>query len=105
MSTWPGWLRALLRPACWMQIHPYSAQWDRMLQHLLEHYEFTDINEHTAQLGPIEVWIHEAYYGMHPWWPNIRVRASLATILDAYDKLEKTPKENALDTLEKRIFG
>ena len=80
-----GWLRVLSTPKCWIQIHPYSAEWDRKLRVLLDEHDFVNIGPHRADLGGVDIWIANRPYGsMYP--PELSIRASRITTLEACDK-------------------
>jgi hypothetical protein len=74
------WLIALLHPSTWMQIFPYSAEWDAKLKTLLSENTFENIGEYQASLGGYQIWITNYPYGaFHP--RDLGIRAKRATIL------------------------
>lgn len=81
-------LRVLLTPACWIQVNAYSAVWDAKLNALMRTHRFTNIREHTADLGDYTVWISNHPYGSFSRYGHgPKVRPRRATILAAHDKL------------------
>ena len=44
-------------PLHWVQIHPYSAEWDKKFNELLDNNSFEHINDYTAYLGGYSIWI------------------------------------------------
>jgi hypothetical protein len=79
-------LKYLFQPSWWIQIHPFSAAWDKELNWLIDSYEFERITEYTATIGGLELWTANYPYGsFHP--VNMQVRAHRATIERAFQHL------------------
>jgi len=76
-------------PRYWILNNPYNKKLDKYVNELLDKYEFTDISEYTAQLGPVKMWIaNEPYAGMLPYsLDSIKARPSRLTIEKGYKKL------------------
>jgi hypothetical protein len=84
-----GLLRVICTPSCWIQIHPFSAEWDRQLNQLMREHRFKNVGSHTATIGAFTVWIENhpnASFAPHNM-NVLSVRPLRATILKAYDKL------------------
>lgn len=103
LTTIKGMLRVLFTPDCWIQNERYSAEWDKKLIELLENHRFRDVGEHTAMLGPVEIWIaNRPYSSMVPWNTTqrgvgsykSRFRARRITTLRAFDKLDREIAED-----------
>ena len=75
---------------------PYNKQWNRKLKRLLRDNIFTNITEHTADLGEVKIWIANYPYTTFHEYFNIRstnqqreeFRPSKMTILKAKRKLD-----------------
>jgi hypothetical protein len=50
-------LKFLFMPSWWIQVHPYSAEWDARLNHLMDHHQFEMLSEYRAQIGGMTVCI------------------------------------------------
>jgi hypothetical protein len=78
--------RVLFTPSCWIQFDTYSKDWDILLNELMQKHDFVPMNEHTACINGIKVWISNHPYGS---FEVLGVRPSRITILKAHDKLIK----------------
>lgn len=98
-------LQFIFRPLYWARNRPYSKEWDKVLNKLLDEYKFTDIEEHTATLGPTTLWIGNVPYAcMHTYlifmkntdsryYPKYsNVTPSRLTILRCLKKLKEDSK-------------
>lgn len=90
------YLRSML-PDFWIMNEPYSESWDKALNRLLDKYMFTDIDQYTAKLGDVEVWIanmpYSAFTPMSIGRSDL-VRPSRSTIARAKRLLPPLPKDN-----------
>jgi len=50
------WYR-LFNPLFWIQNEPTSEEWDRVLNELLDKYGVTSVNQYTARVGNLEIWV------------------------------------------------
>lgn len=90
-------LQFIFRPSFWLMNYKYSKDIDEIMQYLLNKYEFTEVSEHTAKLGEIEIWIeNQPYASIVPRDLLRKGRASRLTILKGINKL-KTAKANKKD--------
>lgn len=81
-----SFLRYLFRPGWWVMLCPYSDGWDKRLNELLDGHEFEAVNEYSARIGGVELWIaNHPYASMRPY--NFNVRARRSTIERAHNKL------------------
>lgn len=55
------WYRLL--PPYWVQVHPTSKAWDKVLNELLDRGPITEIGDHTAKVGGAVVWVANWPYG------------------------------------------
>ena len=73
----------------------YSAEWDKKLNNMMSKYDFTDIENCTAKLNGMEIWITNFPYSTFmPYEKNNsnrkhKYRPSRLTIKRAMEKLEK----------------
>ena len=84
-------LQFLFRPQFWIMNNPYFQIWDKELNLLLDTNNFTNIREHRATLGDVNIWISNYPYACFEDYAtpaNERVRASRLTILRAKKQLE-----------------
>lgn len=92
-SRMKGWLRVLTTPGCWIQLNPYSPEWEHDLRKLMAEHRFTEIRECTTMLGPLSIWIeNHPYSSFRPYKSfeyDDRVRPRRITVLEAMDKLER----------------
>lgn len=49
-------------PTCWVRCEPTCKTWDAYLRSLIGRYQFSEIKQHTAQLGPVTLWISNHPY-------------------------------------------
>lgn len=85
------WLRVLFTPSIWICLGVYSREWDTVLRSLMQTGRFESIDEFTARIGGIEVWVANRPYGcmrIYQLRPT-EVRPSRATILEALDKYDR----------------
>lgn len=83
-------LQFIFKPSYWVLNHDYNAMWDITLNHLLDKYNFTMIDEFTAKLGDTIIWVrNQPYATMRPYSSNwiIPIRPSRLTIKRAINKL------------------
>ena len=81
-----GTLSVLATPGCWLQLYPFSKDWDRWLNKKMESEDFSDITKFTAKLGGVEIWVaNHPYASLRPY--KLEIRPSRATILRAHRKL------------------
>lgn len=81
-------MRVILTPSCWSQNYTYSEAWDKKLNALMDEHDFTEITEHTAQIGEVCVWVaNHPYASFTPYGNMPSVRPKRTTILRAWDKL------------------
>lgn len=81
-------MRVLLCPKCWMQLNPYSPEWDAHLNQLMADDRFKKVDGHTAMIGGLEVWISNHPYGsftLHN--PCLSIRPKRSTILRAHRRM------------------
>lgn len=97
-----GWVRILVTPSCWLQNACYSKEWDTKLKQLIAANRFTNIGEHKAFLGGVEIWIdNHPYASFTPRNLGPKVRPRRATILWAHDKLMRDLYTDEVTELEK----
>ena len=93
-------LQFLFMPHYWIMNEPFSKEVDLLMNELLDKFEFTDIEYHTAKLGNTEIWIqNQPYSCMYPYVEGInrQYRASRLTIKRGLKKLNLKPtKESEL---------
>lgn len=83
-------LQFLFMPHYWIMNNPYNKQVDEYLNELLDRYNFTNIDDYTANLGPAEIWItNHPYSSMTIREVSSSHRPSRLTIQRAYNKLKK----------------
>ena len=83
----------LFKPSFWLMSDKYSKEWDRKLLELMDKYEFTQREKHTAKLGNNLIWIssypHACFHLYNLFGSELKARPSRKTILRAKEKLEK----------------
>lgn len=80
-------LQFIFKPRYWIMNEKYNPTWDKLLNELLDKYNFIVINKYIAKLGPIEIWIaNQPYSTMQPFNRD-EFRASRLTIQRAIRKL------------------
>lgn len=77
-----------INPMYWNMIYAYSNSWDYELNNLMDNYDFTDIDEYTAKLNGVEIWIANHPYASFRPYPE-RIRPSKYTIYKGMEKLKK----------------
>lgn len=83
-------LQFIFRPSYWCMLYPYSKEWDRKLNKLLDEERFKEISFCTAVLGTQKIWIaNHPYASFTPYgiYDRIEVRSSRLTIKRARKKL------------------
>lgn len=81
-------LKILTTPLCWFRNYPYSKEWDKRLNELLDKNSFTEIGEHTAMLGSVPIWTSNYPYAFaHPYTKAKPMLPSRATVFRAYEQL------------------
>lgn len=96
-----GWVRVLLTPECWTQIHQYSEEWDRKLNELMATERFrSDGSMFTVQLGTFRVWVsNHPYASMGPYYRGlIWCRPRRITVLRAHDKMVRDLIEESVQS-------
>lgn len=85
------WLRVLITPSVWVVLGSYNREWDRTLRHLLRTQDFKRVDDFTAHIGGVEVWVENRPYGaMRPYIRRpLDIRASRATVLEALDRYDR----------------
>jgi len=90
-------LQFIFRPDYWVMNNSYSKELDKFMNDLLDNYEFESINEYTAKLGGITIWISNVpYAAMIPYEReihNLDIRPSRLTIKKGLKKLKNTKKD------------
>lgn len=67
---------------------PYSPEWDEKLNELMDKYAFTNIDQHTAKLGSVTVWISDCPYAdFECYEPRINASPSRKTLKRARKEL------------------
>jgi len=88
-------LQFLFKPMFWGMNESYSTEWDKKLNDMMSKYDFTDIENCTAKLNGMEIWItNYPYSTFMPYERNSgnrkhKYRPSRLTIKRAMEKLEK----------------
>lgn len=83
-------ISVIFTPSCWDQIEPYSPEWDKKLNELMENNDFKNIDQYEATIGGFRIWIGNHPYGSFiPAFGVRSVRPKRSTILKAYEKLVK----------------
>lgn len=85
-------LQFIFKPSYWDMLYPYNEHWDKKLNELLDKYDFTEINNHTAKLGDNLIWIGNQKYAcmeLYNGYIDRRFRASRLTIQRGLKKLNK----------------
>lgn len=85
-------LQFIFRPRYWNMLYPYSAEWDRKLNKLLDNHDFKDIGAFRAMLGDSEIWISN-----HPY-------AAFTPYRDS-DKLELRPSRLTIKRARKKLLN
>lgn len=85
-----------ITPFYWFQNNPYNKEWDQILNQLLDEEQFVRLDNYTAKLGKIVVWVeNHPYASFSPWFPSLLdIRPSRRTIAKAYRLLPKPKKED-----------
>jgi hypothetical protein len=90
-----------MNPSYWFMNDRFNSKWDKLLNELMDTYEFTNIDEHTAMLGDTMVWIANHPYASFTFYgdntnPHRLVltdkRPSRYTIFKAKRKLDADRK-------------
>jgi hypothetical protein len=77
-----------ISPRYWLMLYPYSAEWDRILNRLMDTEEFYDVGRFTACIGKYQVWIENYPYGAFtPHSIDLEVRPSRMTIIRTNRKI------------------
>ncbi len=90
----------ITHPSFWVMIHPYSEEWDRELNRLLDENEFLIVDYCTAKLGSRLIWTNNyPYAAFRPYkkdshFITIDVRPKIRTLVRAHKKLSGGKKEN-----------
>lgn len=72
------WYRFL--PPYWLQTGPTNKEWDRALNKALDTGRIEDVDNYTAKVGGITVWVSNWPYGYgNPYEPTVRVLPTVAT--------------------------
>lgn len=82
-------LQFIFRTRFWIMNHPYSKHHDAVLNMLMDKYDFTKINSHTAYLGNTLIWISNYPYAVGIDDISNISRPSRLTIVRMFKKLEK----------------
>ena len=84
-----------ITPPYWLQNNPYNKEWDQILNQLLDEEQFVRLDDYTAKLGKIVVWVNNhPYASFSPWCPaRLDIRPSRRTIARAYKLLPKLKKK------------
>ena len=81
-------LQFIFRPSYWLMLRPYNKDIDKIMNHLLDEHEFSNIGEFTAFLGDVEIWImNRPSNCMMPYEFVYKYRPSRLTILRGINKL------------------
>ena len=92
-------LQFVFKPSYWLMNNRHSKEVDKLMNHLLDNFEFTDIKSCTAKLGDVTIWIeNQPYSCMYPYiHGKIQFsRPSRLTIKKGIDKLNKSMMEEHL---------
>lgn len=82
-------------PDYWMMNYPYSEQWDKELNELMDKYPFRYISDFDAKLGAQEIWIENHPYAS--FRPDSRpICPSRMTIVRAKRKLDRDTISNGM---------
>lgn len=83
-------LSALLSRSTWIQVHPYSQEWNAELTWLLDNgYRPSRKSHYIAEIGGYSVWIANHPYGS---FSIDGVRPRRATILRAWEAMTREPE-------------
>ncbi len=52
----------MINPRWWVMNNIYNEKWDRELNYLLDNYKLKDIDNYTAALNGVEIWISNYPY-------------------------------------------
>ena len=89
-----------LTPAFWIMQGPYSDDWDKTLNRLLDEHTFTEQDGFTCKLGNLQIWIQNYPYScFHPYVPRLDVRAKRTTIIRAREQYERDMLRSTYDQL------
>jgi hypothetical protein len=88
MSKFKDFL-TICAPGYWLRNYPCSKEWDRLLNRLLDTEKFVYVDEFTAKLGGVEVWItNHPYASFRPYAPErLEALPARRTVLRARRKL------------------
>ena len=103
-------LQFIFKPSYWLIQNDYSADWDRILNNLLDNHRFTEIDRFTAKLGNRTVWMANHPYASFTPYRSIQeildgkpklpeVRPSRLTIQRAYRQFTEDRLAHELDIL------
>ena len=91
-------------PHYWIMNNPYNKEVDEYMNELLDKYEFTNIGDYTADLGPAKVWItNHPYASMMIESISSSYRPSRLTIQRAYKKLKSSNSINVNTSIKRGI--
>jgi hypothetical protein len=73
--------------------NPYSKEVDAIINHLLDNYEFTKVDDYTAEIGGYSLWVGNIPYNCFGFYKtfeyNVRRRPSRLTIQKGRRKLRR----------------
>lgn len=100
-------LQFIFKPSYWLMNNRYSKRMDELMITLLNKYEFTEIGEHTANLGDTTIWIGNIPHScMMPYFRDLSYnkneRPSRLTIQMGIRKLELQEKAKENEKLNKK---
>ncbi len=88
-------LQFIFKPLYWFTNERYSSEWDKKFNKMMKEHDFINIENCTAELGGVTIWISNYPYSTFmPYEPSggsgkHKYRPSRLTIKRAMDKLEK----------------
>jgi len=70
------------------RLYPYSAEWDKKLNELMDSHKFVRVDDFTVMIGDVEVWIeNKPYADFKPYNPHLNVSPSRKTLRRARARL------------------
>jgi len=96
-------IKIILSPSYWVMNYPYSKEVDLFMIDLLDNYDFENIQQHTACLGGVKIWIENIPYACMWIYQGdcniLNLRPSRKTVYRGVKKLEQAKKNNTKQIL------
>jgi hypothetical protein len=87
----------ILNPRWWFMNYNYSKQWDIIINQLLDKHKMKNIDQYTAKLGNLEIWISNYPYASCVLSPLSPVSGNF------YIYINKRPSRYTIYRLHKRL--